>query len=150
MMIVFQTVMLLYVNISNSYSICNDVCAILTLMFVIMFEQYGNTPLHAACQRGHVKVVKVLLANVNVDVNAVNEVSAPLSHVNAYDIMRQLPILVCLCTQCGNTALHVACKYGNTKVVEILLRDPRVDVNKANAVSLLMSNISMQYGTYHT
>lgn len=60
----------------------------------------GWTPLHRACAGGHVDVVKVLLAQPHLDVEAT--------------------------TTQGNTALHVACKKNFTEAALLLLRAPSV------------------------
>ena len=38
--------------------------------------QYGQTPLHLACEKGHTEIVKKLLADPRVDVNRNNKVES--------------------------------------------------------------------------
>lgn len=40
--------------------------------------------------------------------------------------------------QGGNTALHVASNRGHHEVVQVLLQDPRTNVNMVNTVSRIM------------
>lgn len=51
------------------------------LMFVPIFTQEGDTPLHIACSRGYVDVVELFLGDNRVDVNNANKVSVILSGV---------------------------------------------------------------------
>ena len=60
------------------------------------------TSLHTASFRGHLEVVKLLLAHPNVNVNLKN------------------------CD--GQTPLSFGCEYGQVSVVRLLLKDPRVEV----------------------
>jgi len=62
----------------------------------------GWTALHTASFRGHIEVLKVLLAHRDINVNAKN--------------------------RDGDTPLALTCKCGKVSVVRILLKDPRVDV----------------------
>ena len=66
-------------------------------------DEKGLTALHWAAHLGHVRCVRVLLADPRVDVN--------------------------FKSQQGGTALHMAAEGGQTKVVELLLTSDKVDVN---------------------
>ncbi|EDQ84253.1 uncharacterized protein MONBRDRAFT_30435 [Monosiga brevicollis MX1] len=81
---------------------------------VIVFENaqiypelvYGRAPLHYACEKGHVKVVEMLLKH-GVDAKARDDVSASL-----------FPYLLGMY---GRTAVHYACDQVYVKVLEMLV-----------------------------
>jgi len=64
----------------------------------------GWTSFHIACSKGHVDIVRILLAHPDIDVN-----------------QRK---------QDGATGFHCACSNGRQAVVRLLLRDSRVDINQ--------------------
>ncbi|EDQ86259.1 uncharacterized protein MONBRDRAFT_11038 [Monosiga brevicollis MX1] len=76
---------------------------------------YGGTPLHNACDSGHVKVVGMLMKH-DADANAEDNVStvpAPFSP----------PFMIHLYNMMDNkTPLHYACDSGHDNVVEMLLK----------------------------
>ncbi|HSW76337.1 MAG TPA: ankyrin repeat domain-containing protein [Candidatus Saccharimonadales bacterium] len=69
-------------------------------------DKYGRTSLFAAVERGHIEIVKLLLANSKVDVNKA--------------------------THFGMTPLFIAAQEGKADIVELFLGDPRTEINKAN------------------
>lgn len=96
------------------------------LAFVCLWGawQYGWAPLHFATDKGHSEVVRVLLHGGMLDVNRRTKVQLP-SHgdegVPTYSTH--------LFTQGGETALFMACAWGHGSLVQLLLSDPRTDVN---------------------
>ena len=76
----------------------------------------GRTPLHLACEYGHVKVVEIIIqksADFNIDLNAKD--------------------------QRGKTAFHLACWNGHSKIAEMLIQKSKVIyIRLAIVVSLLL------------
>ncbi|KAI5838326.1 ankyrin repeat-containing domain protein [Morchella snyderi] len=70
-------------------------------------NDHSRTPLSGAAEKGHDKVVELLLRDSRVDVNLADK-------------------------QFGRTPLSWAAEHGHDKVVELLLRDSRVDVDLAD------------------
>jgi len=68
-------------------------------------EGLGFSALNSACLRGHVEVVKLLLAHPHINVNVQNRNEA--------------------------TPFSYGCETGQVSVVRLLLKDPRVDVTLA-------------------
>ena len=79
----------------------------------------GRTALHQAAERGHARVVKVLLAHPDIDVNRT-------------DKYRQTPLLF-------------DCYEVHLSVTQLLLKDPRLDVtlddtNRRTVVAIIASS----------
>jgi len=101
------------------------------------------TPLIRAARAGHVGVVRLLLQERNINVNAhtTNEPIPVRSRQAALhwacregktDVVAALlghpDIDVNLKTQLGYTALQIACQVGHSDVASVLVKDPRVDI----------------------
>eukprot|EP00761_Pharyngomonas_kirbyi_P010090 gb/GECH01010108.1/.p1 GENE.gb/GECH01010108.1/~~gb/GECH01010108.1/.p1 ORF type:complete len:159 (+),score=38.53 gb/GECH01010108.1/:1-477(+) len=70
-------------------------------------DTYGVTPLHLACGKGHLSVVKLLIKVPYIDVNIQN-------------------------TSWEHTPLHLACIKGYPEIVEILLKTKNININLEN------------------
>ncbi len=68
-------------------------------------DDEGRTPLYRACERGHLKVVKLLLKQDGIDIN----------EEKFHD---------------ERTPLYIACYRRHLEVVKLLLKQPRIRVNK--------------------
>jgi len=86
---------------------------------------FGYTALHAACENGHLDIVQLLLRHqkVNVDVKVQKKLWTPF---------------------------FLACWTGRHKVVEVMLQDPRIDVNSASVdgytpltIALVCANVQV-------
>ena len=102
--------------------------------FFFVAIQDERTPLHLACERGYTEIVKMLLADPRGDVNICNK-------VNKFQYLPALSVMIidyhCVSfIQSGKTALHEACRYQDSEIVEILLDEPRVDVNASDNVCI--------------
>ncbi|VDI57185.1 Hypothetical predicted protein [Mytilus galloprovincialis] len=88
-----------------------------------------DSPLHAACKRGYVDIVEILL-QTNPDVNICNRFGeTPLQaackggHLYIIKILLQTNDVVNVPYCFGETPLYVACKGGNIALVKILLKN---------------------------
>lgn len=98
-----------------------------------------RAPLHIACARGHLSVVKLLLADERIDANKMVNGYTPLhaavsngqSHVVDY-LLAHPKVDVNAKDQRGDTILHHACRNGNVQLVEKLVRHPRGKVYICN------------------
>ena len=96
----------------------------------------GHTPLHLAALNGHDRVVLLLLADPRVDVNCSDKygatslaMAADAGHVRVVKIfLADRRVEINAGDKDGQTSLHVAA-MGRPRVVQLLLEDPRLDVN---------------------
>ncbi|KAH6912020.1 hypothetical protein BKA70DRAFT_1559519 [Coprinopsis sp. MPI-PUGE-AT-0042] len=87
-------------------------------------DSNGQTVLLTACRRGYNGIVKLLLAHPNTDVNLADSHNwTALMHAsrNGHEVTAA--------TRFGLNALLLACEYGRTSVVELLLAVPGIDAN---------------------
>ena len=64
--------------------------------------EYGDTPLHVACEKNKIEIVKLLLQNSNIDVNVEDEY--------------------------GNTPLYIACEKNYIEIVKLLLAKSDIEI----------------------
>jgi len=93
----------------------------------------GDTPLHAACEHGHLDVVDYLLEK-KCELNHQNKAGntplyTALRHQH-FDIAEALLAVACD-VNCGRGSypLHLACTHGRLDIVELLLKKPSCDIN---------------------
>ena len=115
-------------------------------------DSNGDTALHEACRSYNNKEkVKLLLSAQDIDVNAKNKAEkTPLMLAVEGDIIKALldaGVKVNAVDSKGDTALHLACYYGNTERVELLLSAQDIDFNVQNNAGktplMLASEISI-------
>ena len=80
-------------------------------------DERGLTALHWAAKLGHVRIVRLLLADDRVDVN--------------------------YRSQTGGTALHIAAENGHAEVVQLLLGSDKIDVNSKDEYGRTPMNYAM-------
>lgn len=100
-------------------------------------DDFGNSPLHAACENGYESTVQILLRG-GADFNlctTFNSNPIKTAHENERDnVVQKLTETKAnlnLCNKMGNSPLHLACENGHEKVVHILLKNCE-DINICN------------------
>jgi ankyrin repeat protein len=87
-------------------------------------DESDYTALHSACENGHDRIVSLLLAHPDIDVNKK--------------------------TDGGSTPFLWACCNGETSCVRLLLKDPRVKVNETNNPRCTPVCLAAEYGYLDT
>ena len=98
----------------------------------------GNTPLIYAVKMQLPEVVSLLTkTEINIDVNAANAAgTTALHYAAAFDnkeiatILLQLKADVFIEDRTGKTAVHIACKYGSRKVLQLIMDTNRSHIQK--------------------
>jgi ankyrin repeat protein len=108
----------------------------------------GQTPYHKAAKKGHLEVVKRLLANSQAD--PFQTITSPKDHLDgetalhlaahypgrgdkvAKHLITKYPRLGTMLSKCGESPLHCAIQSGSLDVVQILLNEKTVDTNIPN------------------
>jgi ankyrin repeat protein len=90
----------------------------------------GSTPLHEACQHGHVDVAKWLLVATDVDVNAVDDDGDTPLHIACRGGYARIVALLQSChaderiqNNDGDVPLHIACASGSAPLIALLSRN---------------------------
>lgn len=88
----------------------------------------GYTPIHYACCRGHIDIVKILLNYDESLINCTNEeMETPLhcavynSHIEISQFLLQFPLNINAQNNDGETALFYAARKGNIILIKLLL-----------------------------
>nr|TKS11513.1 hypothetical protein D5086_0000072460 [Populus alba] len=111
----------------------------------------GNLPIHVACQKGHLEVVRELLVFWLDPMDFLNEkgqnilqVAAESGQMKIVDEIlknRDLEALINEKDYDGNTPLHLAAMYGRPEIVQALVSDKRVDKTIVNNEKLKPSGV---------
>lgn len=97
-------------------------------------RQSGLTPLHLVAQEGHVGIADMLVKQ-GASIYAATRVSSDsFEALMKEPSMREMLTMVLLTPQMGYTPLHVACHYGNIKMVKFLLQQ-QAQVNSKTRVT---------------
>ncbi|KAH8482177.1 hypothetical protein H0E87_029587 [Populus deltoides] len=114
-------------------------------------NEEGNLPIHVACQKGHLEVVRELLTYWFDPMDFLNEKGQNILHVAAEsgrmklvdEILRNrdLEALINEKDYDGNTPLHLAAMYGRPEIVHALVSDKRVDKRIVNNEKLKPSGV---------
>ncbi|KAJ6957798.1 hypothetical protein NC653_039692 [Populus alba x Populus x berolinensis] len=104
----------------------------------------GNLPIHVACQKGHLEVVRELLIFWLDPMDFLNEKGQNILQMKIVDEIlgnRDLEALINEKDYDGNTPLHLAAMYGRPKIVRALVSDKRVDKRIVNNEKLKPSAV---------
>ena len=119
-------------------------------------DKHVKAPLHYACERGHIPVIELLLANkANVDIREGDYKHTPL-HFACFMENKQVASLLLANKADVNavdkhfkTPLHYACVMGgarnNTQLVKLLL-DKKAKVNLADSFGMTPLQIATKFG----
>lgn len=96
-----------------------------------------KVPISSACRYKHLKILRHLLANPDIDVNYPrNTFKSPLmvacidGTTEAVDMLMKCPYIDINCSVNGVTPLIVSIRYGYLDIVKMLLADATIDLNK--------------------
>ena len=117
--------------------------------------QRDSTPLRIACREGYIEIIKLLLEQPDIDINATNlyDIDTILidlcqyedddicdKHVEAIKLLLSHPkIDVNHYNDCEFNALHYACENKHIEVIKLLLKHPDIDVNFNNSLGPYVS-----------
>ncbi|XP_067653650.1 serine/threonine-protein phosphatase 6 regulatory ankyrin repeat subunit B-like [Haliotis asinina] len=96
-----------------------------------VYNVYGDTILHLACEGGNISIVQSLLSSLDVNIQGKNGrtpvMAAALAGRNeVFDFLVSKNADLKLIDDCNNNILHLACRGGNALVIEYLL--PQFDI----------------------
>lgn len=96
--------------------------------FITSEDHYENTPLHAACRNNYLRIIRLLIREVEVLNNIKNSVGCtPLHYASMKGSVDAVKILlnhgedVNIISGEGWSSMHYACRWNNIEVVKILL-----------------------------
>ena len=103
-------------------------------------DNLQNTALHIAAERGHERIVKLLLRHPKIEINAKNQLGwtalSKATFSGHRNIIRQLishsDLEVSLVDQNRQTALHWAASAGRFDMVQILVNEFKININITN------------------
>ena len=112
-----------YVNITGMAQLVDDV------MDVNKRDSYGNTPLHQSCYNGHSEMVKRMLQQEDIEVDAINDKGeTPLYIAIREDNLYIAELLLNagadpnrICKD-GDFLIHIAARHGKAHIVGMLLK----------------------------
>ena len=110
----------------------------LTLETISLKDTYGNTPLHYACQNGHLEIVKLFLTNNETQINVANK-KGQFPHDMAWEEKHYSIIVFIVGLYKSNCDIkhlkrgdnfnlaHCACEQGDLKLVQYLIAEKDFD-----------------------
>ena len=118
--------------------------------------EVSYSPLHGACERGNLQIVKYLTSLSSVDVNIKDDMgNTPLNVACRYCQLDIIKFLLCLPlvdlniripSYMYSDLLHKACRYGELQVVKSLVSLPSLDVNIKNTGGYSPLHTACHYG----
>ena len=113
----------------------------------------GDAPLHVACKLNNTSAVQLFVANERCDLSIHDRKGDTALHIAAYIDSNGIELVKCLLRSDLNqinskheTPLHVACKCGHARVVEMLVADERCDpfIQDINGDTALYAAVCME------
>ncbi|XP_048252505.1 serine/threonine-protein phosphatase 6 regulatory ankyrin repeat subunit B-like isoform X2 [Haliotis rufescens] len=119
-----------------------------------LFNEYRDTILHLACEGGNISIVESLLSKVDVNTRGKNGrtpvmVAALVGKKDVFDFLVSKKADLTLPDDYSNTILHLACRGGNTFIIEHLI--PLFDMNRPGEdglTPLMMGALSRKKEAY--
>ncbi|KAK8899206.1 hypothetical protein M9Y10_001510 [Tritrichomonas musculus] len=103
--------------------------SLFSLLKSSLFGSEKKTLLYFAIENENLEVVKVLLKNEDIDINELNDIYRNTKGIFYYDTERSGRSIDYILYKCKKAALHIAVQKKLFKYVELLLSNPRTDVN---------------------
>ena len=99
-----------------------------------------NARFYLACVRNNIEIVKLLINNLNININCVNKYGLTAFHYacihNSIEIIKLLlnnsQLNLNIYDKNGYTAFHYACSNGNIEIIKLLINEPRLNINIYN------------------
>ncbi|XP_067685868.1 putative ankyrin repeat protein RF_0381 [Haliotis asinina] len=116
-------------------------------------DKNGNNLLHLACLGGHVQMVKYILKQNLVHINAKEHrgmspflLSAYFGKREVFDVFVKQGADLSVVDKNGNNVLHLACRTGKKMMAEYILTQTTVDINSRNNRKMTPLLIAAYYG----